>query len=245
MNPILEEAVVLHRRPYRESSFIVELLTKKHGRRTVVARGARNSKSRAGLLQPFQLLLVSCSGKTDLTTLTQVESLDWKINLTGTQLYCGLYINELLLRCLKVHHPQSDLLDLYRISVESFHHYSEAYVLRKFEWNLLQLLGYGVDLSDDERGNSIEAEQFYHYQFESGFTQITEPFEKQISDFSGKDLLALARSDWLSDKSLQLASRILKPTIRNLVGAKPFASRELYQSLKNQQAKRERNHVTK
>src|SRR4051812_48805305 len=99
MKPVLlQPAYVLHRRDYRESSFLVELFALEYGRLTVIARGARKAKSLLpGLLQPFIPLLVSWSGKTELLTLTHAEAHGEIKNLHGDCLFAGFYLNELLM----------------------------------------------------------------------------------------------------------------------------------------------------
>ena len=70
-----QPAFLLHRREYRESSLLIELYSAEHGRISVVAKGVRSSRGdKKGLLQPFQPLLVWWQGRSDLKTLTSVES---------------------------------------------------------------------------------------------------------------------------------------------------------------------------
>jgi len=108
MTIVLQPAFVLHRRPYRETSFIVELFTPDYGRIAAVARGIRKTRSRtAAWLQPFVPLFVSCYGKGELLTLNQVEANGFLHVLTGKNLRCGFYLNELLMRLLPKHDQQA------------------------------------------------------------------------------------------------------------------------------------------
>src|SRR3990167_3982988 len=92
-----QSAYVLHRRSYRETSFLVELFTLDHGRVTVAAKGARKAKSSTqGLLQPFTPLMVSWSGKGELMTLVQADAHGEVRGLKGDALFAGFYLNELL-----------------------------------------------------------------------------------------------------------------------------------------------------
>ena len=96
MNNEWLNAYVLHRRPYRETSYIVDFFTLEEGRVSAVAKGVKNSKSdKKSLLQPFQHLRLQLSGKSELKNLRHVESVSPSINLVGTALFCAMYVNEL------------------------------------------------------------------------------------------------------------------------------------------------------
>src|SRR6185437_10727813 len=106
---LLQPAFVLHTRPYRDTSLLLEIFTPDYGRVSTLARGARGLRSRfKGLLQPFVPLLLSWYGKTELMTLSAAESQGKVLDLTGEKLLCGLYLNELLMRLLHRYdaHPQ-------------------------------------------------------------------------------------------------------------------------------------------
>ena len=63
--PELEDAFILHARPYQETSQILEVLGAQHGRVGLVARGARRPKSSRwrSVLQPFLPLRLSWVGQ--------------------------------------------------------------------------------------------------------------------------------------------------------------------------------------
>ena len=110
-----EPAFVLHRIPYRDSSQIVELFTRGHGRVSVVARGARRPRSPwRGLLQPFNELLVSWTGRSELRSLVAAEPAGQRMPLAGERLFSGFYMNELILRLLQRHDPHDPLYHAYR-----------------------------------------------------------------------------------------------------------------------------------
>ncbi|MFT7042086.1 MAG: DNA repair protein RecO (recombination protein O) [Candidatus Azotimanducaceae bacterium] len=97
----LQPAYVLHARKYRDTSLIVELLTRHEGRVSAVVRGARSKRGRQqGTWQPFMPLLASCFGQGDLRTVKHAEFLQTAFHLSGEQLLLGLYANELLVRVL-------------------------------------------------------------------------------------------------------------------------------------------------
>ena len=109
-----QPAFVLHRRAYREGSLLLDVLTRDFGRIALVARAARASKKGQGsLLQPFQALLVSWSGKGELKTLVSVERSQMLPLVTGERLYSALYLNELLVRSLAPADPHLPVFEAY------------------------------------------------------------------------------------------------------------------------------------
>ena len=71
----LSPLYVLHHRPWRDTSRMLDVFSREHGRLTLFARGVRGPRSTvASLLQPFRLLLVSWTGSGDAGQLTQVEA---------------------------------------------------------------------------------------------------------------------------------------------------------------------------
>ncbi len=110
----LTRAYVLHQRPFRDSSLIVEIFAREHGRMTVFARGARGPKLalwRAAAVPP---LLLSWSGRGEAPQLTAAESTDgWQPPLPPQQFLSGFYLNELLLTLTTRHDPHPELFDQY------------------------------------------------------------------------------------------------------------------------------------
>lgn len=145
---VLQPAFVLHARPYRDTSLLVELLTAERGRLTVLARGVRNQRSRFnGLLVPFSPLLVSFSGKTDLQVLRQVEANGLSYNLRGNMLLSGFYLNELLIRLLQRHEPHPNVYQAYQYTLNVLADTVQPEpALRLFEKYLLVDIGYGLQL---------------------------------------------------------------------------------------------------
>lgn len=237
----LEMSVVLHRRAYRESSLLLELLTESYGRVALIAKGARRAKGRAGLLQPFQLLLCSWKSKSELGVLTHcelaslatsesLECLNWQVKLHGSLLYCGLYLNELIMRTVQRGQAISGLLKLYRETIEKLQaHSSEAAVLREFEWKLVSLLGYAVSLSEDVNAQLIDKKGYYFYQVDGGLVKTVKASPEAIS---GECLLELAGGNWHNEATSQAARTLTRQALAPLVGNKPFASRSLYLGLK-------------
>ena len=110
-----QPAFVLHSYPFKETSLVVELLTRGFGRIAVVAKGARRPKSSLrGVLMAFQPLLVAWSGKGELHTLVRAEWEGRYRPLKGLSLICGFYVNELLLKLTARHDPHERLFDTVR-----------------------------------------------------------------------------------------------------------------------------------
>lgn len=166
-----EPAWLLHSTPYRETSLVVDLLTREHGRIAAVAKGAKRPRSslRAVLLQ-FQPLRVSWTGRRELRTLTGAE---WSGGLDaprGDALLCAFYLNELLMRLLAREDPHPLLFDAYGEALAQFA--SQASLdetLRRFEWTLLREIGYAPDLERDAAHEPIDAGRFYAWRPGEGF----------------------------------------------------------------------------
>src|SRR5579884_4247378 len=94
----LTPGYILHHRPYRDTSRILEVLTREHGRLSLFARGVRGPKAKlASVLQPFQLLLLSWNGRGDAAQLTGAESARAGPTLPPSCLMAAFYLNELLM----------------------------------------------------------------------------------------------------------------------------------------------------
>jgi len=227
----LQPAYVLHTRRYRESSLIVELLSARQGRCAVLAKGALGSRKAMGnLLQPFVPLLVDWKGRGELPVLTRCEAVASGSGLTGRGLYCGMYINELVLRLCERNDPHSALFPAYVTCVEALANADQVNaalepILRQFELALLDELGLGVQLQYDLTGAPVDPTGHYHYVLESG----PAPTGEARDAYSGRTLLGLAAGE-LDDPLLQREARALMRTILdNYLGGRPLRSRELFQ----------------
>ena len=60
----LQSCFVLHSRPYRETSLLLDIFSESQGRLTLLAKGVRSKRSMLkGVLQPFTPLLMKWSGR--------------------------------------------------------------------------------------------------------------------------------------------------------------------------------------
>ncbi|MDG2293056.1 MAG: DNA repair protein RecO, partial [Methylophilaceae bacterium] len=142
---------VLHTYAFKETSLVVELFSKAHGRVAAVAKGARRPRSAMrGQLQSFQMLAATWSGKNELKTLHGLEWADGLVLLQGEALMCGFYLNELLLRLLPREDAYEQLFDYYQATVKALSSgVQPAMHLRRFELKMLQEMGYAVPLDFD------------------------------------------------------------------------------------------------
>lgn len=240
-----QPAFVLHARPYRETSLLLELLTLDYGRIGVVAKGARKALKTRGLLQPFVPLLVACTGRTELLTLTGYEQNGVLPLLKGRRLISGFYLNELLMRLLHRSDYDPILFQGYETAVMDLAtSKNEQSILRAFEKMLLKALGYGLQLSKEvTTGEKINPAGFYLYDPERGpigVDIVTSNIHKNNMGlnvgsylYSGKSLLALSEenldeSTILGDaKILGEMKRLVRQALMPHLGGRPIESRKL------------------
>lgn len=225
----LQPGFILHTRPYRDTSALVEAYTAGHGRIGLVARGARSQKSRLrGLLQPFRRVLLSWSGRGDLYTLTGAEEVGPALRLTGEQLISGFYVNELMMRLSHRNDANAQLFACYGATLQSLAEAEDPrLVLRVFEKRLLDALGYGLQLQRDVDDTPIDPARSYGYAVEAGPVPLPTAASYQV-EVSGATLLALA-DERLDSESVQRESKTLMRAILGYyLGDKPVRSRELF-----------------
>lgn len=220
---------LLHRRAYRETSYLVSIFTLERGRVSAVVKGVRGSKSdKKSLLQPFQPLLINVSGKHELKNLQQVESTASRFALLAQALFSAMYLNEVLNRLLAVEIPQPEIFSLYQHSLQRLTAGGEIEpILRQFELGLLDELGYGLDLAhDSDTGELLASDRYYQLIPEQGLRAVSGNISSPYY-FSGSQLLQVASAQW-NNGSLHCAKRITRRALTELLGRKPLTSRELF-----------------
>lgn len=228
----LQSAYVLHRRPYRDTSLLLEIYSPDHGRLGLVARGARAPRSKTGnLLQPFLPLLLSWRGQGELPTLSGVESAGPAAVLQGDRLLSGIYLNELLMRLLHRNDPHPVLFAGYLDTLRALSEDADIEIcLRRFECMLLQEIGYGLILDHDvASGEPIDAAASYTYLPDRGPMRHEGP-ERDGLLISGRSLQALAANHYPDQQTRQEAKRLLRAVLAVQLGDRPLKSRELFQS---------------
>ncbi len=229
----LAPAYLLHQRPYRETSALLEVFTENYGRIGLIARGVRAARSKQrGELQLFRPLRLSWQARGELGTLTGLEADGVSTPLRGAALYSAFYLNELLMRLLVRHDPHPELFAAYRDSLQHLADVEEIEpVLRLFEMRLLQEAGYALELDCDvASGEAVQADKLYDYHLESGPIMVAAAGEGGFV-FAGASLLAMARYDLAAPEVLQDAKRLLRAALKLHLGDKPLKSRELFKPL--------------
>jgi len=230
MRIALEPSYVLHSRPYRESSLLLEALSRSHGRVGLVARGARSARSRwKNVLQPFRPLLLSWNQKGELGTLTSADQVASPPALAGESLFCGLYANELTTRFLQRSDPHPGLFEQYQqLLTELAAGSAPQPLLRIFEKELLQSAGFGLQL-EHEHGTSdgIRFDAWYLYVPEAWPKRREYDAGKPHELISGAALLAL-KSGTIEDQYLKELKTLMRRLIRFYLGDKPLNSQALF-----------------
>lgn len=219
-----EPAFVLHARPWRETSSIVELLTRGHGRVGIVARGLNTAKKQPlrAALQPLQYVRVDYVQRGELARLASAEALDLAPPLAGERLMAALYVNELMLRLTPRNDPAPALFDLYaRGRGELATAASLAWMLRRFERDLLDALGVGLPWDSTADGEACEAGTRYRLDAEAG--PVPAP-SRLVDSVDGEALLALAADRQPSPGALAELRRALRLVLQSHLGATPLRS---------------------
>ena len=218
-----QPAVILQHKPYRETSLLLEVFTRDYGIVSVIAKGVRTEKSKlAGLLQPFIVLNLSYLDKQELKSLTQVEFVA-SFNLLRLALYCGFYVNELLQRFLHNNDPFPEVFGRYlRCLTELSAADNIEASLRYFELDLLQAVGYGIDLLQDfNSGADVQTDLRYVFIAGQGLRIDAKGM------ISGQTLLSLAAQENLSAEALLEAKGLLRKMLDANLHGRPLKSREV------------------
>lgn len=238
----LQRAFVLHSRPYSETSLIIDIFSESAGRVRLMAKGARSKRSRIrGALQPFTPLLVKWSGRHDMGNLRHAEAIGLALPLTGNALYCGFYLNELVVRLLTEQAAFPELFFQYVEALSALAANDDAEpTLRQFEIALLAALGYGVDFSCcAATGEPISPHLSYLFKPQLGFVcqsasacQALVPAFTVAAEpvFSGASVIAIGEGRFLSAAEKQAAKRFTRMALATYLGTKPLKSRELFLS---------------
>ncbi len=234
---INQPAYVLHRRPYRETSIILDVFTLYHGRLALMARGAQTSKTIAvANLQVFQPLMLSWTGGYGLRTLTAAEAPSSALRLQSSAMYCAYYVNELVLKLT----PEQDATPgLFAAYVDTLQALSEVDqpepVLRRFELALLQDIGLTPDFEIDLASHPVQPNDWYRYRA-PGFERVND--DSHTTDLvQGRHLQKLAQG-WADEEletgvvnaeAAKQAKRILRQLINNALNGRQLNSRKMFQ----------------
>ena len=223
-----QPAFVLHHRPFRDTSQLLDVISREHGKITLVARGSRSAKSKLrGVLRPFQALRLSWFVRSDLGTLTGAEIDSAPLSLGGDALLSAYYVNELVLNFLHRHDPQPEIFDVYSRTITALAHSEElAANLRVFEMELLRLLGYALNLDYDANLHQpIEEQRFYEYRVDQGPVSVSRSEGAMV--FAGASLRGIAESRFDDPAVLRDAGRLLREVIRHHLDGRELKSRKV------------------
>lgn len=224
------EAFMLHAIPYKETSLIAELFTRDYGRVSVVARGAKRPHSALrSVLLPFQPVLVSYQGRHQLRVLVQAQWSGPSILTVGPVVCCGFYLNELLIRLLPREDPAPALYDRYMktlISLVDEGNLEEP--LRRFEWYLLQEIGYAPDLARDAYNQPIQANGWYLWQPGKGFVSASSQTDRVVQ---GELLHRMASNSFDPEEFRQDVRALMRWMLSHYLGGAVLHSRYIFQEL--------------
>ena len=267
MTSDLTPAFILHTRPYKENQLLIECLVAGKGRISIVGyKGSQKNSAKTALFRPFRPLLVAYNKTSGLRTLKQVEAnrslTNSVVELGGKCLFSAFYINEITCRLCTADAEYEGLYPLYVYALQLLSELSQAmsintdaelnamkleWVLRQFEYKLLELLGYGIRLDADvDIDEPLQVDNQYSLYSERGVSKTHfNTAEGQAKSYLGEDLLSLSQRlesnlqtlDYQQydeparlalKKDLVNAKQILRHCLQLHLGDKPIKSRELF-----------------
>ncbi len=235
----LQPAYLLHSRPFRDSSRLLDFITPDFGRFSAIANGSRRVGAKnKGLLQPFTPIQISVSGKSELKTLRSVELVSDAFVLKGEQLYSALYINELMVRLVHANESEEDLFLEYERTLGLLQHGKDLEpILRCFEIALLDVIGYGIEFKiDASSGEAIVPDEHYYFEIDKGFSHIdisranVDDLKQRQNYFPGKVIIQISEKDFSTSAAKKSAKKLLRYVLGIYMGPKPLTSRQLFTS---------------
>ncbi|QSE44767.1 DNA repair protein RecO [Acinetobacter johnsonii] len=219
---------LIHHRKYRERSHIVHLFTQEHGRVDGILRQTPPPQ--------YQPICLQASGKSELKNFTKLEIVNQPIFFFGDAFFSGFYLNEILLRLcpLEVQMEQSfaqyahTLTQLQQLAQQANPNQFLKQILRQFEHELLEDLGYALDFSTDANQLEIQASLNYIFQLNEGFIPTAQASRATLN---GQQILSMCQYEKGRDFSLeqlQLLTKLYRQMISSLLGDRPLKSRQLW-----------------
>jgi DNA repair protein RecO (recombination protein O) len=234
----LTPGYILHHRPWRDTSRILEVLTREHGRLTLFARAVRGPAARlAPVLQPFWPLLLSWSGRGEAPQLTHAERADGAGPLPPACVMAAFYVNELLLKLTTRHDPLPALFDHYHATLGRLRSGTALEpALRVFELRLLELTGFGLEL-EAEAGNGVPlaADGYYRFRPSRGLVRAR---AHDAGALAGASLMALREERLGGTRALEDARRLLHAALAACLEGRPLATRAVARSMVRKVAQR-------
>jgi len=225
-----EHCFLLHARSFGDTSIIADVFTESSGKVSIMAKGAKNPRSKFfGHLLPFSALKIIVTGKSEMKTLTQIDSNFLSQSVKGPHdLYTYLYVNELMMRLLPKGLPNQELYDLYQSFVELARADAISELdLRVFELDLLDVLGYGINFDTDSKENSeFKDSIIYSYMPEKGFHNAGD-----VEGFSAKEIAAIKNRTLEGTDKLKL-KQLLQVAISSCLDGRELSSRDFFKKIR-------------
>lgn len=219
---------LIHHRKYRDRSHIVHLFTQEHGRVDGILRQTPPPQ--------YQPICLQASGKSELKNFSKLEIVNQPIFFHGDAFFSGFYLNEVLLRLcpLEVEMPQTfiqyskTLEQLQKLSQQSDQNLFLRQILRQFEHELLEDLGYAIDFSVDSNQEEISSEMNYQFQLNDGFLATAQASRSAVSGTLIKTMMKYEKGGEFNLEQLQLLTKLYRQVITSLLGDRPLKSRQLW-----------------
>ena len=225
-----EAGFVLHAHPYRETSLVLDVFTRDHGRVAMVAKGAKRPHSALrAVLQHFHPIALSWTGRGEVKTLTKAEYVGGMLPLAGDALLSGFYLNELLLRFCPREDAHPALFRHYMATLTRLSHGEPAsFVLRSFERVLLQETGFAVAFDQCLRsGERVQPGLDYVYQPERGVRRAHASDPSSWPVVSGQTLLDMAQDDYSRAQTVSQSRALMRFLLHYYLQGAPLKTRQI------------------
>ncbi len=245
-----DKGFVLHTKPYRDNSAIVQVLTLANGKLSFIVNGIRSAKSqKAAMLQPCQMLEISYILKNNFSRLTEIETLEIAQRPKLSDFIIFQYIHEILLKILPEQTPVNNIFNSYQKSLLFLTNEKVHQSLRIIEISLIEEfmslpetnMVYGSNNSDNSLGEFLDSELSYYFCLEKGVLKQPNAIARNIK-VDGSCLIAFSKlinkelnSEKianLEDESIfKLAKPITSFLINQLLEGKPLKTKQVYSKL--------------
>lgn len=228
-------AYVLNRRPFRDSSLLLDIFSEDFGRICCVARPAKKrGKVVKGHTEPFRYLHIQWIGKGDVQTLTEADERG-RHTIPPAELMLGIYLNELIMIFTQQHQPYKALFNAYKYTLHKLGDSQiNRHILMRFELYLLQNLDYSIeaDVSEDELKELVQSGQGFSFTKDNGLV-LEDRIQASISPYqthkiyiSAELLLALQDIQNMQESSWK-ELRVFLDGVFNILSPRPINSRKL------------------
>src|SRR5580765_1536232 len=220
-----EPGYVLHVRPWRETSLLIEVLSAEHGRLGLLARGVRGPRQQAlrAALAPLQSIRFDAVQRGELARLVSAEAIDVAPRINGDAALSAFYLNELTLRLAPRQDPQPELFRAYgRTRALIGAGAPLAWTLRRYERDLLDALGVGFDWARDADGQAVDPAARYRIDADGGLRRIgqSKTNDDQRRHPTGRVLLALAGDGQPVEDDLPALRRAMRELLMQHLGGR-------------------------